>query len=100
MGVALSIISIIIGAAAVISLLVTAARTSGSGRLARGLRKLGDPTGRTEAEFVTAFGRNPTSISAMPTGERLLQWQTGGQHIAVMFTDEHRFVQITHRHQV
>jgi hypothetical protein len=45
MGVARSIISIIIGAAAVISLLVTAARTSGSGSLARGVAQARRPDG-------------------------------------------------------
>jgi hypothetical protein len=43
---------------------------------------------------------DPTSISTLAHGQRLLQWQTGGQHLAVLFTPDNRFLQITHRHGV
>ncbi len=55
---------------------------------------------RTGADFVTAFGLQPTTISTLAHGQRLLQWQDSGQHLAVLFTPDHRFVQIMHRHRV
>lgn len=66
----------------------------------RGLARLGDPTGKTEADFVKAIGRNPNTISEMLHGQRLLQWQAQGEHLAVLFTADHRYARITHRHQV
>lgn len=69
---------------------------------ASGLRRLGDPTGKTERDWVNAMGRNPSSISALAGGARLLQWQSGTylrQHVAVMFDAQHVFVKITHRYQ-
>ena len=77
-----------------------ASQTSSGPDLGTGLRKLGDPAGRTEQEFVAALGTAPSSISAMAWGQRLLQWQTSHQHLAVLFGPDYRFLQITHRHQV
>lgn len=66
-----------------------------------GLRRLGDPTGKTEADWVAALKRSPVSISAMPGGMRLLRWRSGRyqiQQVAVLFDANYRFVQITHRY--
>lgn len=76
-------------------------RSGGPGpRLPGRLAQLGDMTRRTEMDFVTAFGLQPTSISTIANGQRLLQWQVSGQHLAVLFTADHRFARITHRHCV
>lgn len=69
---------------------------------ASGLRRLGDPTGKTERDWVDAMNRGPQSITAMPSGGRLLQWHSGTylrQHVAVLFSAQHVFVKITHRYQ-
>lgn len=76
------------------------------GTVARGLYEIdkqGGPVGKTEMDFVRAFGRNPNSISEMPYGQRLLQWRSGRtriQSIAVLFDPTHTFVKITSRYQV
>lgn len=70
--------------------------------VARGLRRVGDPTGMTERDWVDAMRGNPQSISVMPGGGRLLQWSSGSyvrQRIAVLFDAQHMFVRITHRYQ-
>lgn len=69
---------------------------------ARGLKRVGDPAGSSEQDWVRAMGRNPSSISALPHGQRLLQWHSGTwmrQRVAVVFDAQHRFVRITHRYQ-
>lgn len=76
------------------------------GTVARGLYELdkqGGPDGKTEREFETAMGFHPVAITAMPFGQRLLQWRSGRtriQSIAVLFDQHHRFVKISSRYQV
>jgi hypothetical protein len=57
---------------------------------------LGDMTGKTRTEII-AVVNNPTSISALPDGRTLLQWQATGYHIALRFSGE-IFDGITHQH--
>jgi hypothetical protein len=69
---------------------------------ASGLKRLGDPTGTTERDWVQAMKRNPVSISALPRGLRLLQWTSGTwvrQRVTVVFGPDHRFVRIQSRYQ-
>ena len=94
----LGIVSVVILVGLLLSLAAQASRRGPSVR--KGLARLGDPTGKTEAEFVTAIGRNPNTISEMAHGQRLLQWQSTGEHLAVLFTADHRYARITHRHNV
>ena len=71
--------------------------------LRSGLKRLGDPTGKSEMDFVRALKRKPVAISEMAHGMRLLQWRTGRyqiQSIAVLFDANHRFVKISSRYQV
>ncbi len=63
------------------------------------LSAIADPTGLTEADFVRALNRQPTAISTLTAG-RLLQWQGNGQHLAVLFDHQHRYVTTTHRHLI
>lgn len=70
--------------------------------VARGLGRLGDPSGKTERDWVEAMGRNPNSISNLANGMRLLQWSSGTylrQRIAVLFDPQHRYVRVTSRYQ-
>jgi hypothetical protein len=57
-------------------------------------------SGRTEVDFVNAIGLQPTSISTIFHGQRLLQWEIAGQRLVVLFTTDHQFLRITHRHGV
>lgn len=69
---------------------------------AKGLQRIGDPSGTTERDWVEAMGRNPVAISTMPGGGRLLQWTSGTyvrRRVAVLFDPAHRFVRITSRYQ-
>jgi hypothetical protein len=70
--------------------------------VARGLQRLGDPTGKTERDWAAAMKSNPQAITAMPGGMRLLQWRSGRyqiQRVAVLFTGTGQFVKITTRYQ-
>ena len=69
-------------------------------RLGEGLAGLGDMSGRTEVDFVNAIGLQPTSISTIFHGQRLLQWEIAGQRLVVLFTSDYQFLRITHRHGV
>jgi hypothetical protein len=65
-----------------------------------GLRRLGDPTGTTELDWVNAMNRNPRSITVLPDQHRRLQWKSGARifkSITVVFDPNHRFVAITQR---
>ena len=67
----------------------------------QGLRKLGDPVGKAEMDFVKAFGGNPMSITDVGLGQRCLQWKTGTfkiQHIAIIFDASHRYLSVSHRY--
>lgn len=69
---------------------------------ASGMRRLGDPKGKTERDWVNAMGRNPVAISELAGGMRLLQWRSGTyirQHVAVLFNAQHVFVKISSRYQ-
>jgi hypothetical protein len=52
---------------------------------------------KTVEEVIAAVGR-PTSISAMASGQTLLQWQATGCHMALLFGVDGRFVKITHQY--
>lgn len=67
-----------------------------------GLRRLGDPAGTSERDWVTAMRRGPVAISALPGGNRLLQWTSGTylrQRVVVVFDPWGRFVRIQSRYQ-
>ncbi len=64
-------------------------------RLCERFKALGDMTGKTVDEIVAGVGP-PTSRSAMPHGQMLLQWQATGYHVAMMFSAEGRMLGITH----
>ena len=67
-----------------------------------GLRRLGDPRGKTERQWIAAMKRAPNEISDLADGNRLLEWHSGHyvrQHIAVVFDRRHLFVEISHRYQ-
>ena len=67
-----------------------------------GLRRLGDPTGKTERQWIAAMKRSPNEIEDLDDGNRLLLWHSGHylrQHIAVVFDRQHLFVKIRHRYQ-
>lgn len=57
---------------------------------------LGDMTGKTKAEIVAVVGQ-PTSVSELPEGKELLQWQATGCHVALRFSGG-QFDGITHEH--
>jgi hypothetical protein len=57
---------------------------------------LGEMTGKTANEIIAVVGQ-PTSISSMSAGRRLLQWQATGCHMALLFDADGRFVEITHQ---
>jgi hypothetical protein len=57
---------------------------------------LGQLPGRTKEEIVAVVGQ-PNSISTLPDGKTLLQWQQSGYHIALQFSDG-RCDSITHQH--
>ncbi|MEU0371200.1 hypothetical protein ABZ070_13220 [Streptomyces sp. NPDC006283] len=53
-------------------------------RLQQGFGELGDLTGRTLDEIVTAVG-GPISRSMVGPGQTLVQWQDGSYHIGILF---------------
>lgn len=63
--------------------------------------KLGNLVGRTKEEIIKAVGP-PSSVSSLPGGESLLQWQhisrAGGYHIALRFDPQGRCKGVTHEH--
>ncbi len=70
--------------------------------VASGLRRLGDPSGKTERQWIAAMKRGPSAISDLDNGHQLLQWHSGiyvRQHIAVVFDAQHLYVKITHRYR-
>ncbi len=67
-----------------------------------GLRRLGDPHGKTERQWVTAMRRCPNEVRDLDDGTRLLRWRSGRylrQHIDVVFDRQHLFVEISNRYQ-
>jgi len=94
-----SVIGVVIVAVGLAAALIAQSGPSDP-RLSNGLAGLGDMSGRSEADFVNAIGLQPTSISTIFHGERLLQWEVAGQHVVILFTPDHRFLRITHRHGV
>jgi hypothetical protein len=62
--------------------------------LHRRFEVLGDLTGKTEREIQDATC-SPTSIASMAHGNRLLQWQATGYHIAILFGPDHRFLKVS-----
>ena len=67
-----------------------------------GLRRLGDPRGKTERQWVVAMRRSPNEIRDLDDGTRLLRWCSGRylrQHIDVVFDRQHLFVEISRRYQ-
>lgn len=55
--------------------------------LAKKFANLGTLAGKTKHEIVQAVGQ-PTSVSALPGEQTLLQWQATGYHIALSFTGD------------
>ncbi|MEV6259288.1 hypothetical protein AB0M42_00750 [Streptomyces sp. NPDC051784] len=62
-------------------------------RLQQSFAELGDLTGRTADEIISSVGA-PISQSMMGPGQTLLQWQSEGYHIGVLF-DQGQFAGIT-----
>ncbi len=58
---------------------------------------MGNMSGKTSEEIISAVGQ-PTSISSMAHGQRLLQWQATGCHMALLFGADDRMIKITHQH--
>lgn len=57
---------------------------------------LGDMAGKSAAEIIKAVGQ-PSSISSL--GENtLLQWQSTGCHMALLFDDKEQFIKIMHQY--
>jgi len=48
---------------------------------------MGTIAGKTKAEILLLVGP-PNSISALPEGKELLQWQCPGYHIALRFSED------------
>ena len=94
---ALGLLAVAVGLAVVVLLAESAPSDP---RLGDGLAGLGDMSGRTEVDFVNAIGLQPTSISTIFHGQRLLQWEIAGQRLVVLFTPDYQFLRITHRHGV
>ena len=59
---------------------------------------LGDMTGKTADEIITALQIQPTSISSMARGMTLLQWQAIGCHMSLLFDANSKFVKISHQY--
>ncbi len=57
---------------------------------------LGNMTGMTKDQIIAVVGQ-PSSISALPEGRTLLQWQATGCHMALQFNGD-LFEAITHEH--
>ena len=95
----LGVLAVAVGLAIVVVVLFAESAPSDP-RLGDGLAGLGDMSGRTEVDFVNAIGLQPTSISTIFHGQRLLQWEIAGQRLVVLFTPDYQFLRITHRHGV
>lgn len=82
---------------------IIGAVTAGSkvSSLQRSFASMGDMTGKTKADVIRQVGP-PQTISALPEGGSLLQWQiinqAGGYHIAIAFDADEKFIGITHEH--
>lgn len=74
--------------------LQSAAVTSKGRSLAKSFGGLGDMTGMSKDKIIGTVG-SPTSVSELPGGKTLLQWQETGYHIAIRF-DGDTFDGITH----
>ena len=90
-----------IGIGAVVLAGVIGAMVAGSqiGSLQQKFAALGDLSGRSRAEIISAVGA-PQSVSAVGGGKTLLQWQmvnqAGGYHIALLFDENDRCEGVTH----
>ncbi len=81
----------------IISAVMQQANVTAPGReLHQKFESLGDMTGKTKDEIIAVVGP-PTSVSELPDGKTLLQWQTTGCHMALRF-DGDVFDGITHEH--
>ena len=81
----------------IISAVMQQANVTAPGReLHQKFESLGDMTGKTKDEIIAVVGP-PTSVSELPDGKTLLQWQTTGCHMALRF-DGDAFDGITHEH--
>jgi len=58
---------------------------------------LGNMSGMT-AKDIAAFVGRPTSISSLPNGGQLIQWQATGCHMALRFGPDGRMIEITHEY--
>ena len=65
--------------------------------LARRFASINPIAGKTRDYIITAVGP-PSSISALPHGKTLLQWQATTYHIALRFSPENVCEGITHEH--
>ncbi|MFD7963011.1 hypothetical protein ACFV5J_19635 [Streptomyces zaomyceticus] len=62
-------------------------------RLQQGFAELGDLTGRTADEIIASVGA-PISQSMTGPGQTLLQWQSDGYHVGILF-EQGQFAGIT-----
>lgn len=73
------------------------------GEVQKGFASLGEVPGKTRSEIEAVVGP-PSSISGMPNGGTLLQWQivnqAGGYHIAMAFDADGICEGITHESAV
>jgi hypothetical protein len=51
----------------------------------------------TSAQIIAAVG-NPSSMSSIGNDQALLQWQTTGCHMAMLFGPNDKFVKITYQY--
>lgn len=58
---------------------------------------LGTLTGRSAAEIIAAVGP-PNTVSALPGGGQLLQWQSVGYHVALAFDAQGICMGVTFEH--
>ena len=87
--------AIVVGGA--ISAAFAQANVSAPGReLHEKFVSLGDMSGKTKEEIIAVVGQ-PSSVSALPDGRTLLQWQATGCHMALQFNSE-MFEALTHEH--
>lgn len=76
---------------------ITAAKKSAQGaELQQKFVGLGNLVGKTKDEIIAAVGP-PNSLSSMGDDSTLLQWQTQGYHIALLFRGE-LCEGVTHEH--
>lgn len=81
----------------VISAAMQQANVTAPGReLHQKFESLGDMTGKTKDEIIAVVGA-PTTVSELPDGKTLLQWQATGCHMALRFAGD-LFDGITHEH--